>query len=113
MTSNEDEKNPQWRELVTVSDDAEARLIEGRLESEGIECQIESLVFTQEPVQFGLLGGVRVHVLAHDFDRAARLLDELRDRSAGEVSGPEEDGPEAGGPREGEGVEGEAPEGES
>ena len=78
MSRGTNQTDAVWRELATLPTDAEARLVEGRLESEGIECQIESLVFTQEPVQFGLLGGVRVHVLASDFDRARVLLAGLR-----------------------------------
>jgi len=92
MSPNQERQDPQepgreWRELVSVSSDAEARLIEGWLENEGIECQLESLVFTQEPVQFGLLGGVRVHVPAAEHARAERLLEQIRDPTAGEGEG--------------------------
>jgi hypothetical protein len=92
---SDSETDSVWRELTVVPEDAEARLIEGWLESEGIECQLESLVFTQEPVQFGLLGGVRVHVHAVDHERAAEMLDRLE-------AAPAEDAPEelAGGPPE-------------
>jgi hypothetical protein len=78
MSSNLKDTDGEWQELTTVSTDAEARLVAGWLESEGIECQIESLVFTQEPVQFGLLGGVRVHVLDGELERARGLLERLQ-----------------------------------
>jgi hypothetical protein len=56
----------------------EAQLIGGFLESRGIPCQQESLVFQQEPVSLGLLGRVRLHVHRSDLERARRLLEEQR-----------------------------------
>lgn len=87
----------EWRELTTVTADAEARLIEGRLENEGIECQLESLMFTQEPVQFGLFGGVRIHVPVSELDRARRLLESLQ-RESSEALDAEDANPEDGSP---------------
>jgi hypothetical protein len=99
MSTNRSPGGGAWRELTTVTDDAEARLFEGWLENEGIECQLESLMFTQEPVQFGLLGGVRIHVRAADHARATALLEQLRATS---VSASEEPTGRDGGERNGD-----------
>ncbi|HVS15592.1 MAG TPA: DUF2007 domain-containing protein [Thermoanaerobaculia bacterium] len=104
MTPNRSSGGDDWLELTVVTEDAEARLIEGWLENEGVECQLESLMFTQEPVQFGLLGGVRIHVRAADHGRATALLEQLKVASADapdeedEEHGPQGDAP----PRNGE-----------
>lgn len=64
--------------LETVNTGEEAQIIGGFLESLGIPCQQESLLFRQEPVSLGLLGRVRLHVRRCDVARARRLLDEQR-----------------------------------
>ena len=66
---------PEWTELMVVTDETEAQLIRGYLESEGVPCNLESLVFHAEPFTFGPLSKVRLHVPAGDVDRARRLLD--------------------------------------
>jgi len=69
---------PEWAELAVVAHEHEAELIRGFLESEGVPCTLESLVFHAEPVNFGLLSRVRVHVPAPDLTRARRLLESLQ-----------------------------------
>lgn len=75
--------------LETVNTGEEALLIGGFLESQGIPCQQESLLFRQEPVSLGLLGRVRLHVRRCDLPRARQLLAEQRaggtTENAGEV----------------------------
>ncbi len=68
-----------WVKLVEVTDQFEAELIHGFLESEGVPCTLESLVFNAEPFTFGPLSKVRIHVPAESVDQARTLL---RDREA-------------------------------
>lgn len=76
-----------WVPVRTVSSETEARLIEGYLESEGIPCGLVSRVFHAEPVAFGSLGRVQVHVPAQHRDRAHLLLGKLeaQERQTGSV----------------------------
>jgi len=66
-----------WTQLRVVSTETEAKLIQGYLQSEGVPCALESLVFHAEPFNFGPLAQVRVHVPAARVDKANRLLDRL------------------------------------
>jgi hypothetical protein len=61
----------------TVGTEEEASLIAGYLAAGGIEASVESLLFHQEPVNFGRLGEVRVLVAAADAERARELLDRM------------------------------------
>lgn len=65
---------PDWEIVETVGTEEEAALIAGFLESVGIPARIESLLFHQEPVNFGRLGEVRVHVPAASADAARSAL---------------------------------------
>jgi len=58
-----------------VASDPEARLIQGRLETEGIPCTVESLKFYAEPVNVGRLAELNLYVLEDDLDRARDLLE--------------------------------------
>lgn len=64
-----------WTELMVITDEHEAELIRGYLESEGVACNLESLVFHAEPFTFGPLSKVRIHVRSDDLARARRLLE--------------------------------------
>ncbi|HLF57215.1 MAG TPA: hypothetical protein VI942_10255 [Thermoanaerobaculia bacterium] len=66
---------PDWEVVRTVGTEEEAALIAGYLEGAGIPARIESLLFHQEPVNFGKLGEVRVHVPASSLDAARAALD--------------------------------------
>ena len=70
---------PDWEIVRTVGTDEEAALIAGFLDSAGIPTQVESLLFHQEPVNFGKLGEVRVLVPAGSLDAARTALAELGD----------------------------------
>jgi len=70
-----DGAEPEWIELMVVTDETEAQLIHGYLESEGVPCNLESLVFHAEPFTFGPLSKVRIHVPAGDVNRARKLLE--------------------------------------
>ena len=64
-----------WTQILVVTDETEAEFIRGYLESEGVPCNLESLVFHAEPFTFGPLSKVRVHVPASDVERARKLLE--------------------------------------
>ena len=68
-----------WTEVAVLSDDVEADLIRGFLESEGIEARIDNRKFHMEPVNFGDLTGVRVLTRDEEAARARALL-EKRER---------------------------------
>jgi hypothetical protein len=65
-----------WQTVTTVGTDEEAALVAGCLEAAGIRAEIESLLFHQEPVNFGRLGEVRVHVPAERLAEARAVLAE-------------------------------------
>lgn len=73
-----------WEVVRTLGTEEEAALIAGYLESQGIRAEIESLLFHQEPVNFGRLGEVRVKVPGAEAGRARQLLDELPERPGAE-----------------------------
>jgi len=66
-----------WEVVRTVGTEEEASLVAGFLESRGVTATIESLLFHQEPVNFGRLGEVRVLVPGADVGRAREILEEL------------------------------------
>lgn len=78
---------PEWTELLVVTDPHEAEIICGYLESEGVACNLESLVFNAEPFTFGPLSKVRLHVPRDAADRARELL-AARDQIAFEEEPP-------------------------
>lgn len=80
----------EWETVRVVGTEEEAALLAGFLEESGIPCEVESLLFHQEPVNFGGLGEVRVKVPADRLAEADRVLDE-RD-AAFEEGAPEADG---------------------
>jgi hypothetical protein len=71
-----------WTIVRTVGTEEEAALLAGYLEAAGIEAQIESLPFHQEPVNFGKLGEVRVPVDAGAIEAADRALADEAERQA-------------------------------
>lgn len=81
----------EWQVVRTLGTDEEAALVAGYLESQGVRAEIESLLFHQEPVNFGRLGEVRVRVASEDAERARELLDKLAD-AAPEAGSEEAEG---------------------
>ncbi|HYM62224.1 MAG TPA: DUF2007 domain-containing protein [Thermoanaerobaculia bacterium] len=67
-----------WVEIASSGTEDEAKLLAGFLEAEGIPAQIENVKFRMEPVNFGTMGDIRIHVQAEDEARAQQLL-RLRD----------------------------------
>lgn len=79
-----------WEIVRTVGTEEEASLVAGFLDSRGIEARVESLLFHQEPVNFGRLGEVRVLVQTADAERAREVLEE--ESPAGERPAEDEEG---------------------
>lgn len=72
--TSEEERSARWVELCTLASELEARLMQGRLETEGIPCSLNSLRMQVEPVNLGRLSEVRLYVLDSDLERAQDLL---------------------------------------
>jgi hypothetical protein len=70
----ESDDGTTWVEIASVGTEDEARLLEGFLEAEGIDAQVENVTFSMEPVTFGKMGEIRVYVKSHDETRAMGLL---------------------------------------
>ncbi len=66
--------NTTWVEIASTGTEEEARLLQGFLEAEGVPAQIENVKFTQEPINFGAMGDIRVYVAAEDEERALQLI---------------------------------------
>ena len=85
-----------WEICDVVGTEEEAVLIAGFLRSRGIEANLESLVFHQEPVTFGRLGEVRVRVPKEQADEARKILAQRKLRFGlihGEAGGEVEEEP--------------------
>ncbi|KAB2954914.1 MAG: hypothetical protein F9K16_15500 [Thermoanaerobaculia bacterium] len=80
-----------WEVVRTLGNEEEASLVAGFLESRGVRTSVESLLFHQEPVNFGRLGEVRVLVPEADAETARALLEEM---AAGGAAGEAEPGEE-------------------
>lgn len=68
------EDGTTWVEIATAANADEAQLIQGFLEAEGIDAQIEHVEANILPATFGKLGDIRVYVPADDEKRALELL---------------------------------------
>ena len=80
-----------WEVVSTLGNEEEASLVAGFLESRGVRTSIESLLFHQEPVNFGRLGEVRVLVPEADAAAARALLEQLPDLDAAGLAAPGEE----------------------
>src|SRR5256885_10550905 len=63
-----------WVEITSVGTDDEARLLQGFLEAEGVPAQIENVKFSMEPINFGVMGDIRIYVPADKEQHAVELL---------------------------------------
>lgn len=63
--------------LTTLSTDAEAHIVAGMLESEGIPTVLDNSVFGSSvyPIGFNSIGGIRLMVRSCDLNKAAALLE--------------------------------------
>lgn len=66
--------NTTWVEIASAGTEDEARLLQGFLEAEEIDAQIENVKFSMEPINFGTMGDIRIYVAAEDEQRAMQLL---------------------------------------
>jgi len=82
-----------WVVLESVADAEEARLIEGFLHSEGIDCEIESLRFNQEPVNLGRLSEIRLRVPETQIAEARAALERQRRETLDDLAESDDDGP--------------------
>jgi hypothetical protein len=83
-----------WEVVSTLGTEEEASLVAGFLESRGVRTSVESLLFHQEPVNFGGMSEVRVLVPEAEAGRALELLEELPESGGGAgETGPGEEGP--------------------
>jgi len=73
-----------WEIVTTVGTEEEAALVAGFLAAAGISAEVESLLFHQEPVNFGRLGEVRVLVPSAQLDAARAALAEAPLGASGE-----------------------------
>jgi hypothetical protein len=69
-----------WVEIASCGGEDEARLLQGFLQAEGIDAQIENVKFSMEPINFGTMGDIRIYVAATNEAHARELLNE-RDRA--------------------------------
>src|SRR2546428_11604414 len=63
-----------WVEIASTANSDEAQLIQGFLEAEDIDAQIEHAETSMVPTTFGKLGDVRVFVPVEDEKRALELM---------------------------------------
>jgi len=63
-----------WVEIASAPNSDEAQLIQGFLEAEGIDAQLEHAEASVLPTGVGKLGDVRLYVPAEDEARALELL---------------------------------------
>lgn len=75
-----DGEPPSWALLVELDSETEAQLLHGALENAGVRAQIENLKFHAEPVNFGPMSKVRVHVAADQLEDARKILAEAEAR---------------------------------
>lgn len=69
-----DDNQENWVEIRTVYDEAEAAIIQGLLEDNGMPCRVDSGRVSQLPVAFGKMGELHVLVREEDASRAEELL---------------------------------------
>ena len=68
------EDGTTWVEIATAPNSDEAQLIQGFLQAEGIDAQIEHAEASILPTNIGMLGDVRIYVRAEDEEAAQDLL---------------------------------------
>ncbi len=66
----------KWENIYTCGVENEAYLIKGYLENSGIPCVIESKKFNAEPVNFGAMSEIELHVPLDRSKEAVRLIKE-------------------------------------
>ncbi|HUP47427.1 MAG TPA: DUF2007 domain-containing protein [Thermoanaerobaculia bacterium] len=67
-------ENVTWVEIASTGTEDEASLIKGFLDAEGFPAQIENVKFSMEPINFGVMGDIRIYVREEDEQRAMELM---------------------------------------
>ena len=67
-------KEELWLEVFSTTDESEAVVLNGLLESEGIKCKIVSFKVPQFPVNINGLGLIKVEVVQEDVEKAYEIL---------------------------------------
>jgi phosphoenolpyruvate carboxylase len=70
----DEQTTPEWLSVKVVEDEVEAELIEGFLQSEGFEAQLDNEYSHTYPTHMGKLGRVAVMVPADQAEEAKRVL---------------------------------------
>ena len=73
-----------WEIVKIVGTEEEAAIVVGFLQSSGIEAQVESLLASEFPTDFGDLGQVRIRVPAEQAEDAKALLNQREDVATGD-----------------------------
>lgn len=68
------EDGTTWVEITSVGTQEDAELLAGFLETEGIPAQIENVKSDELPINFGMMGEIRVYVRSQDEPRAQEIL---------------------------------------
>ena len=68
------EDGTTWVEIASTGTADEATLLSGFLEAEGIPANVENVKFQMEPINFGMMGDIRVYVSSNDEVRAQELM---------------------------------------
>jgi hypothetical protein len=68
------EDGTTWVEIASAGTPDEANILQGFLEAEGIPAQVETVNFSMEPVNFGMMGDIRIYVGSQDEQRAQELI---------------------------------------
>ncbi len=72
------DRTQQWVPLLTTASPAEAHLVRGLLEGEGIACWLRPRGVPQLPLTVNRLGEIDVCVDAADFDAGQRMIEDVR-----------------------------------
>ena len=68
------ENEPEWIDIHTTTNEYEANIIKGLLESEGIRCLLKSLRVTQFPFDIGHLGEIKLLVPSIEAKKGKRII---------------------------------------
>jgi hypothetical protein len=68
------ENGTTWIEIASAGSADEANILQGFLQAEGIPAQVENVNFSMEPVNFGMMGDIRIYVGSEDEQRAQELI---------------------------------------
>ena len=74
MQTRQSDDGTTWVEIANSANSDEAELMQGFLEAEGIDSQVEHAEAHSFPTSVGTLGDVRIYVPAADQQRARELL---------------------------------------